>query len=221
MGMPTLADIRRLTRNWDYAQANDQSVLDNDPQKDRVTEAVELLDADPHAAFRILLDLAEQGSVWSMLKVGECYRRGRGVPADASLAEDWIRRAYEGGSQRALLIYGDLLASRGDLDGSESVFSAGTDCDWAPAFYWLARRRLDRGNTRGTLLQVRPLLERAAELGSPQAKWVLARNMLWGRFGLREIPRGHNLMREFSRGMLAETRVVSPRDVSSTGRQPR
>jgi TPR repeat protein len=205
LGLPSKETRFGRYRHWEYAQANDAEIWDSDPNKDELVRAQELAKAgDQGGAFRIWHALAERGSVWSMLEVARCYRRGVSVPSDATRAEDWCRRAFEAGSQRALLWYGGMLVSRGDIDRGEAIFRVGASQDWAPAIYWLAWCQLQRSNERSTYLSVRPLLERAAAAGNPRARQALAWWMARGRFGLSVIPAGLRLAWKSSGIELAE-----------------
>jgi TPR repeat protein len=186
----TDAAVRARLRAWDYAQANDWEVWDRDPEKDRMLEAYQLRAADPQAAFARLLMLAEQGSVWSMLNVAAYYEVGIGVEADPIRQEEWLRRAFEGGSEQALLRYAWICRQRGDFARCEELYAVGAARDWAPALYGLAWYRLRRSKSRETLDEVRSLLERAVAKGSLAAQRHLARLMLKGSYGLRHIPEG-------------------------------
>jgi hypothetical protein len=211
----THAEFHKRANSWDFEQVDDTALLERDPEQDRIKEAFLVREADPEAFFRRLLELAKQGSVWSMNHVASSYFRGFGVAPDPVEAEAWFRRAFEGGSEYAQLRYGKILGRRGDYDTCEEVFGVGVAKDWAPALYWSARFRLRRSNTRATLKQVRPLLVRASAKGSVRAHLLLASATLSGRFGLREIPHGHRLMWEgFKRiGALMEE---GPTDAPST-----
>ncbi len=171
-GVSSNEAVRQYCRAWDRAQTNDSAVLESDPHEERARNAAALLKTDPDTAFPILLALAEAGSVWSMLQVAFCYLEGRGVEPSAASAEEWYRRAFEGGSQRALLDYCAVLGRRGDLDLREAAYSAGAAKDWAPALCGLAQVRMMRSKSRRTAREVRPLVERAAELGKPGGEVV-------------------------------------------------
>jgi TPR repeat protein len=184
------AAVRKRLLDWYYTQANDWEIWERDPEKDRMKEAFRLFPGNREAGFQLLLELAENGSVWSMLSVAKYYESGNGVLPDPERMEHWFKRAFEGGSQNAQLRYTRILGLRLELAKCEEVLSVGAANDWAPALYWLARYRLRRSRSRETLTQVRPLLERAAAKGSLAAQKHQAQLMLWGRYGLRDIPRG-------------------------------
>ena len=197
-----IAKIWALNDRWDYSQTNDRAILEADPDKDRAREVAALIASDPERTFPMVITLANKGSVWSMIQAGWCYYNGLGVEPNVSEAENWYRRAYEAGSDRALLDYARMLTSRRDAALLEAVYAAGAARSWIPAALRLARLRLRLSATRETLLEVRPVLERAAEQGSPGAQFLLARNMGLGRFGLGEIIRGHRLMLKIVREVL-------------------
>ncbi|MBC6981506.1 tetratricopeptide repeat protein [Caulobacter sp. 17J80-11] len=201
---PSRDDTWNYVRAWDYTQTNSDDLWSLDPASDGIGEALDLEAEDPARAFTLLLDLAEQGSVWSMSRVGWCYRAGRGVAQDATRAEEWSRRAYEGGSTRALLDYAQMLEQRGQTEAQEAVYASGAEMDWAPASWRLALMRLRRARTRQDWLEVRALLERAAEQGSPAARWLLFKHMARGRFGLREIGRGWRMLKAWCDETLVE-----------------
>ena len=190
----TLEDRNAREDAWDFKQTNDLELLDADPFHAEALEAQELLTADPQAAFRLLLGMAEGGSAWCMNCVAGCYSRGRGVVRNDDKALEWRQRSFEAGSTRGLLNYGHSLLRRGNLEDAVRVYRAGAEQDWAPALLWLANTRARQSGNRKTFREVRPLLERAVEKGSPGARATLARHMALGRFGVREIPSGFRLM---------------------------
>jgi TPR repeat protein len=199
-GVATMGERLKLLDAWEFSQVNDRTIWDREAEQGRLREAHAVRERDPPAAFALLLDLAEQGSVWSMMQVALGYHAALGVPRDMARAEEWYRRASEGGSQRALLEYIRLLWRRSDAARGEATLGGSAGDDWAPALYWRARFRLLRSKTpRRTLKEVRPLLERATELGSPAARRLLAAEMSLGRFGIREIPKGMRMVWKNSR----------------------
>lgn len=201
-GFPSDEAIRRRCRAWDYAQANDTAVWERERDKAGVRDALATLERDPTAGFAALKALAEEGSVWCMERLGRCYYQGVGVAVDENKAEEWCRRAFEGGSQRALLDYGRFLALRDDFPACEEVYGVGAAADWGPALYWLARSRLNRSRSPATALQVRPLLERASVECSPAAQWLLGWLMGRGKYGWREMWGGLRMLVSFRNRML-------------------
>lgn len=188
---------------WDDAHATDRKLWDGDPDRDRIREAERLLELEPERAFGILVRLAEQGSVWSMLKVGQCYYHGRGVEIDFEEGGHWYTQAAQNGSEHAQLYLGRHYFKQGEIDECETIFAAGVANDWAPALYWSGWCQLQRTWTRESAAKARQLLMRAAALGSPAAELAFAQNLMNGRFGLREIPRGMKLKWAFCQKRLA------------------
>lgn len=187
---PSHKEMRDRVMRWDYAQVDHSALWKAESDPDELRAALQLVRDEPEQGFADLLDLALGGSVIAMTAVGECYYWGRGVTESAAKAETWLSKAFEAGSQRALLTYGKALWSRGELDRAEAVFRRGVEADWPPALYWLAVVLLHKKDDRATRRQARTLLERAAARGSLAAQWKLASDTTRGRFGLFEIPGG-------------------------------
>ena len=201
---PVVKKVSEYNNDWDYAHTNDQAIIDAEVYWDRVSEALTLRDSDPERAFDLLLRLAEQGSVYSMLAVAWRYRNGGGVTPDVAKAEYWYRRAYNGGSETALLGYAILLERRGAHELCEKAYRAGADRGWAPASYRLAEFLLKRRKGRETIREALALLERAAQQECPGAQYILAHLMARGRFGVWNIRRGMRLMRAYWRRLDAD-----------------
>ena len=177
-------------KKWEYGQCNDDAVWDHESDKESIRAAARLAKEDPEAGFRQMLALAEQGSVWAMVRVAYDYQVGAGIAVDFNQAEQWYRRACQGGSQRALLYYGWLLYRQGDLERTAEVFQAGVVDDWAPAMYWFCRCKLKLSNTRQTFLEVLPLLERGSAKGNEACERIVAIRLTKGQAGLRRIAEG-------------------------------
>jgi TPR repeat protein len=183
-------DYRSLSRAWEIAQCNDGAVYSDDLLADAAEEARALTQINPPAGFSWMLRLAEQGSVWAMQIVAHDYQFGIGVAADETKAEDWLRRAFEGGSQSAQLYYGFRLMRRRAWREAEEVFRVGVVDDWAPAMYYFARAKIRQSGTRKTFAEVLPILERGTAKGSLDGELFLALQLMLGRGGLRRIPEG-------------------------------
>jgi TPR repeat protein len=147
-------------------------------------------DTDPPSAFRLSLEAAEAGSIWSMEKVGWHYWTGTGVAADPRMALEYYHRACCNGSWMATIHYARLLEELGHHDDCERVLENGVESDFVPAYFWLAWCRYHRSKTTKVQREVRPLLEYAASRGHPEAKLLLARWMVHGGLGLGAVPRG-------------------------------
>jgi TPR repeat protein len=183
-------DFRSLSRTWEESQCNAKGVYENDRHAAAAEEARALAQVDPAAGFSWMLRLAEQGSVWAMGLVAYYYQFGVGVAADEAKSEDWHRRAFEGGSQRAQLNYGFRLMRRGAWREAEDVFRVGVVDDWAPALHWFAKVRLNQFGARRAFAEVLPLLERGSAKGSLDCELCVAVGLLRGRGGFRRIAEG-------------------------------
>lgn len=132
-------------------------------------------------------------------------RRGRRFRAGAGI----YRRAIESGSWFATIGYARLLADHGHFAKCEALLGDGVEQDFIPAFYRLARVRLQQSPGGKTRRAVRPLLERAAEAGHPGAARDLARMKARGQFGFLEIPAGYREVRRLA-GRLMESEEGMP-----------
>lgn len=188
----TRDSIREQSRVWEAAQSNEFELWSTvrDPQRDRLKAAKAIQPTDPEAAFRIYLDLADAGVIRAMELVAHQYAYGNLVAHDFEKAKAYYRRAVQAGSWTATLKYAWLLGDRGQFDLCETLLEDGVKADFIPASYWLAWWRFQRSSDRATCRAIRPLLERAADAGHPEAALFLARLKVRGKFGLREVPRG-------------------------------
>jgi TPR repeat protein len=196
-GLPSRESITKFVwekfSEWDYARADecDAAIWDEAPDIDQARAAIAMLQTDPVEAFQQLLSLADRGSLSGMGQVAYCYYSGKyGVLRDTSRGEEWYRRAYEAGSQRALLSYARVLAARKEYHLRKAAYLAGDAKGWASATFGLAMCLRERAKTPTTLAEVRRLLEKAQDQGSPAATFILSRLYMKGRFGLGHIPRG-------------------------------
>jgi TPR repeat protein len=71
--------------------------------------AMEIVEAQPEAAWALLKPLADTGHAPSMAAVGSMLATGLGVAQDDVEARDWYRRAAEAGSVSGLRGYGGML----------------------------------------------------------------------------------------------------------------
>ena len=197
IGPPSLPVAIRRDCDWDYDQA-DSHIWVGEPDGERLWDALTLRRTDPAGASSVLFVLADENSAGAMNAIGEDYYWGKVGPIDRAIGEAWFRRAFELGSQRGLLNLGKALFWRADLDGAEAVFQVGADAD----FYWLAQIQLRRPQRRNRMSAVRLLLQRALDGGSPAARVQLGSFMTAGRYGLKNIRRGLQLMREDAQSII-------------------
>ncbi len=181
--------------DWEKRHANCDEIflLESDDNRDRIEAIYEIGKTDKEQAFESYLALAESGSVWCAENVAWHYHSGTGVPADFEQSKRYYRRAITGGSWSATLGYAVLLDAHGYHEACDAVLKDGIGCDFVPAYFRLAWFRYQRSPDRATAREIRPLLDYAAREGHPTAKFMLAKFMLRGWFGAREIPAGLQL----------------------------
>ena len=176
---------------WDLKNSNSNELVSGEEEVEAISRACDHADADDFAgALEIWRDLAERGSVWSMVEIARCYEYGRCVVRDVGEAEFWYQRAYAGGSQVAMLKCANFAASRNDFSACARILQWGVDQNWAPAQFWLAWYRRKQSDSKATYRTILPLLQKAAQRGHPAAQICLANFMMRGKFGWWRIPAG-------------------------------
>jgi TPR repeat protein len=190
-----------LAYSWDDDHTNDDAIWAADLHQNQIYEAYADFDGAPEKGFRTLLSLAEQGSVWSMLAVADCFARGIGTPIDVQQSDDWYRQAAMAGAQKGKLRLAERLQEQENFAAAATVMRSSEDDDWPSGQFWLAWYRLKQSQSRQTYREIQPLLKHAADAGHPKARWLLARYMARGRFGIRDIVPGHLMMCQFVRDL--------------------
>jgi TPR repeat protein len=188
------AAVRRKWRAWSDMQMNNMEIWDRETERKRIEYAHSLWKTDPAQCFKEYLALSEAGSLWSAICVGAAFENGIGSPPDLVQAEKWYRRAYEGGSDDALLRLGALYLRSREYAKAEEVYRAGIERNLAPAMHDLAWIYWKSCDWRSRRDEARTLLERGSAAGDIFAKRFLASALARGGFGLRHIPEGFRLM---------------------------
>jgi TPR repeat protein len=167
---------------------SDDEIWATEPDQAKVHKAFSLIKTDPAHARSEFLTLAERGSVTSMFYLGWMFQTGAGMPVDLLEAENWYRRACDGGSDMATVYLGRIYRRKRDYARAKQVFSMGAQRGVRGAMYGLARIYLEDGEPHEAA-EVHALLEKAAALGHPYAMGNLPSLLLRGKFGLLNIPR--------------------------------
>jgi uncharacterized protein len=103
------------------------------PGRADVATGVEAWEAGDHSrALSEWRPLASRGDATAQFNMGQAYRFGRGVPADAAIARSWYEKAAQQGHQQAQAALGLLLYQTGDRK---------------TAIYWI-RKAAERDNPR-------------------------------------------------------------------------
>lgn len=194
--LKTNSEVWDRNNGWESWATNAEDHWWDKPEAERLIAVVDLWDSDPAAAFQSYKELADEGSIHAMIWLGHCYDRGHGTEASFDNAYDSYQRAIDAGSWIATLDKAALLFNHERFDECEACLKEGIECEFIPAFYWLAWYRIKRSKTLATYDSVKPLLTRAASEGHPQARGFLAISMMLGKFGWREIPLGIKKTRE-------------------------
>ena len=102
------------SHDWERSASNEAELLSMESHQtwDLIQRAGRE-DTDPPSAFRLSLEAAEAGSIWSMEKVGWHYWTGTGVAADPRMALEYYHRACCNGSWMATIHYARLLEELG------------------------------------------------------------------------------------------------------------
>lgn len=188
--MKAQADLWDSVSPFVSAQKNTVALADADPRPERLAEAANLRDSRPTEAFRRFVEMAADGSVWSMLNVATAYERGDWVLRNPSRAEYWYRRAWKGGSEAAMLRLIELLTLNGRTEEAEAILAPAVAEGGPMALRLLGDIRLRAPRVPTDVAEGRALLERAFTLGDVGAGLELSRHMARGRFGLRYVPAG-------------------------------
>jgi TPR repeat protein len=175
---------------WFDTQANNVAIMEREADPVAISRAYDLLKTDPAESFRQFLALAEGGSVWSMANVGYLFQYGPGIAPDLVQAENWYLRAYQAGSDYALIWLGDLYQKSRRYEQAQAVFRTGVERSFVPAMFRLAWSYWSSPDWPQRRDEAMALLERGAAAGDFSAKRFLAAAKMRGRFGLRHIPDG-------------------------------
>ncbi len=142
---------------------------------------------EPEIVFRELHRLAECGSAYAMLYLGQAYKQGCGTGVDRGRAKSWYRRALDKGSlgvQRyGAYQLGWLFLEEGRYHEARDTFQTGADQGYGPCIHRLAdMMRRGQGGARD-LPRARALYEQAVDAGQVFALGDLGTLMISGPFG--------------------------------------
>lgn len=151
----------------------DERALD-EPDMEGFRIAHRLLSSNPKEALVKFRELAERGSMLSVVQLANAYWKGVGVECDITRAETYYRRAENMGSLYAYYALGRMLMSLNRTDEAISAFSYASAKGYPPAIHYLGRMYfMGKGVGKNPVLG-RQMLERAARKGSLAAKVTLS-----------------------------------------------
>jgi len=157
---------------------------DDEPDLDRFQRALATQRNDPRQGLQDLEDLAELGSIASMIHVGWAYLKGHGVPMDLERADYWYRRATEAGSLEGSFRLAGLCRTSGRFDEALAAYSIGESQNFPASLYWLGRMYFNGMGVERDRDKAADLWRRASAMGHPFATRNLAGIHLSGRYGV-------------------------------------
>lgn len=167
--------------------------LKREPDPDKLLRALGILASEPTLALGQLKMLADQGSLLSMVFIGDAYLHGRGVEPDIELGKALIERAIDGGSIEGRFRMGNFFEETGQYDKSINERRILAEYGYSPAMYLLAWMYYN-GRDAGVTIDIDKAIfywTMAAEAGHLHAKRQLSYIYRTGKFGIFKMIRGH------------------------------
>ncbi len=162
----------------------------NEPDLEKLRKAYTLLSSDRESALSQLRDLAERGSVMSMIYIGRTI--GKGLKSNENHDEvlKWYEMAARSGMPYALYSYGRILQKTYRVQEAFHIFESDALSDYAPALNQLATMYRRGVVVPRDLRKAEKLYIRSAENGNLFASRGLASFYATGLGGVINIPRG-------------------------------
>ncbi len=114
--------------------------LRDEPDAAGFLEAYSMLDRQPVEALRRLEMLADQGSLLSLVFLGDAYLYGRGVDPDVERGKAYLFKAAKAGSIEASFRLARFLGRNGDTEESIDALRKLAERGYSPAMYLLGWR---------------------------------------------------------------------------------
>jgi uncharacterized protein len=166
------------------------AIWNTEPDLEKLRHSYGMLKTNPSEALHDLRDLADRGSVMSMIYIANAYRNGVGTNTDLRQAEEWYRRAADGGSILASYELGRVFLERKEYHSAKEAFDIGVSQNYPPSMHMLALMYLRGTGVVRDISKARDLLERAAALGHIFSKRNIGVLLMKGHFGLSQVPKG-------------------------------
>jgi TPR repeat protein len=184
---------------------------EQEPDIDEIRRLHGMLSSDAVRALEGLKELAERGSVMSMLYLADAYRTGTGTDIDPSQSQEWFGRAAAAGSLLASYELGGIHWDAKDYENAHREFSGGAAKKYAPSMNLLAMIYVNGLGVPVDVQRARELLEGAVAQGHVFAKRNLGCLLMKGHMGVWQIPRGFLLFLSAFMDVL----ILVPRDRKS------
>jgi len=161
-----------------------------EPDAKRLSQAYAMLSDRSPQTIGALTELAERGSVWSMLGLGYAYTDATLGTPDLAASEMWCRKAAEAGLVCAHYYLGRLYLMQSRYAEAKQEFEFAASKDYAPAIHYLGRIAYFGWGVPSDTVKGKALFEAASTRGNLVARDMLARDMI--RHGTwREKAKGH------------------------------
>jgi TPR repeat protein len=141
-------------------------------------------------AFRKYSVLAEHGSATAQLRLGWMYETGTGVPLDVQLAERWYLKAASTDVPHAQYYLASLYRDAEQYQRAIEWFQRAAAQGYPPAFYALGKAYYFGAGVSQDREKAFEYFEEASRRGHLRAAANIARDMIAGRRGLRQVPLG-------------------------------
>jgi uncharacterized protein len=168
-------------------------MLGSEPDMEALHRFHGMLTAAPTTALAGLKELADRGSVSSMVHIAHAYRHGTGTGVDLLQSNEWYRRAMDAGSPLASYELARNYMNAKDYDRVIEMWSLGAENRYPPSLHMLGVSFARGWRVPRDLNKARELLEEAAAQGHLYAKAKLRCLLMRGSFGFRQRLRGLRL----------------------------
>ena len=158
--------------------------------KELGSRAHDLWPEDQAASLPLYEEAAAGGHPYAMVWAGWCYTIGNAVRPDHDRAHEYFSQAMSAGSWMATTYRARLYDRQEKRDLALGLLGDGVKVGHLASYFWLAWLRWRYEPTRKTAQAIRPFLDHAIRDGHPGARWLLAKLMMRGQYGLRRIPEG-------------------------------
>lgn len=175
--------MSRNAATFGEPQSVDELYWQGEPDLTELHHAYGLMATDPARAVAKLTELAERGSLMSVVYLAESYKKGIGVNVDVEKADELYNRAAKGGSVVALHHIGRDYLEKSQFSKAEEAFKISADKGYLPSVGQLGKMYAKGIGVPEDLNKGREYLERASSAGYVYAKGELARLLMRGKFG--------------------------------------
>jgi TPR repeat protein len=161
-----------------------------EPDREAAEAVGKLLLQNPAQALSKLQDLADRGSVLSLIGLGYLFENGLSVQFDLSKAEEYYRRAFEKGSNIAAIRLVRMSVRAENYDEAEKILLVSAARNDPQSMYWLGKLYLRPATINEKLQPAVDWLQQAYSRGHQVAGVTLGGVLVKGYFGFWNIFRG-------------------------------